>query len=210
MRVKKPKNIAVLGSGNVGRALATAFASNGYEVTFGVRDIDNYSAKEWILDHPNLNVERIEDAVDNSDVIITCFKPEGLKDMVGRMGDLENKVLIDAMNSIMNKRTPFETTTHAIEELTNCKNVVKCFNTTGANNLANPSYGREGMDMFMAGNDTYAKEVAKQLSASIGFGECYDLGGSEAYVLMEQLAMVWIRLSKSELSREFGFKLLRR
>ncbi|NVK28738.1 MAG: NAD(P)-binding domain-containing protein [Flavobacteriia bacterium] len=210
MRVKKPNSIAILGTGNVGKALATAFSSFGYNVTFGVRDLDNYSAKEWIVDHPQIAVERVADAVDDSDVVIACFKPEGLNEMVKHMGDLENKVLIDAMNSIMNKRTPFETTTHALEELTNCKNVVKCFNTTGANNMARPTYGRQSLDMFMAGNDSYSKEVARQLAKDIGFTECYDLGGSEVYVLMEQLAMVWIRLSRSELGRDFGFKLLRR
>lgn len=210
MRVKKPQSIAVLGTGNVGRSLASSLSSNGYDVTFGVRDTDNFSAKDWITDHSAIGVMRVEDAVDESDVVITCFRPEGLKDMIARMGDLENKVLIDAMNSIMNKRTPFETTTHAIEELTNCRNVVKCFNTTGANNLLDPVYGRQGIDMFMAGNDTYAKEVATQMARSIGFGECYDLGGDESYVLMEQLAMVWIRLSRGESGREFGFKLLRR
>lgn len=210
MRVKKPRSIAVIGSGQVGRALASAFSTYGYEVVFGVRDVEDFSAKEWMVDHPSISVKRVEDAVDYSDVVIACFKPEGLKDMVERMGDLENKVLIDAMNSIMNKRTPFETTTHALEDLTNCKNIVKCFNTTGANNLARPTYGRQSLDMFMAGNDPYAKEVARRLSQDIGFTECYDLGSSEVYVLMEQLAMVWIRLSHSDLGREMGFKLLRR
>ncbi|NVK03268.1 MAG: NAD(P)-binding domain-containing protein [Flavobacteriia bacterium] len=210
MKVKKPTSIAIIGTGNVGRALAAAFSSFGYKVTFGVRNLDDYSAKEWVQDHPQIQVERVADAVDVSDVVIACFRPEGLSEMVKHMGDLENKVLIDAMNSIINKKTPFETTTHALEELTNCKNVVKCFNTTGAENLARPVFGRQSMDMFMAGDDAYAKEVARHLAKDIGFSECYDLGSSEVYVLMEQLAMVWIRLSKSELRREFGFKLLRR
>lgn len=210
MRVKKPTSVAIIGSGNVGRSLASSLSANGYTVTFGVRDLDDFSAKSWLSDHPSISVARVEDAVDQSDVVITAFKPEGLKEMIERMGDLENKVLIDAMNSIMNKRTPFETTTHALEELTHCKNVVKCFNTTGANNLANPMFGRQGMDMFYAGNDSYAKEVAQQLAKAIGFSECYDLGGSESYVLLEQLAMVWIRISKGEIGRDFGFKLLRR
>ncbi len=208
--MKQPNSVAIIGTGNVGKALASSFSSFGYQVTLGVRDLDNYSAKEWIVGHPNIRVERIADAVDVSDVIVTCFRPEGLNEMVRHMGDLENKVLIDAMNSIMNKKTPFETTTHALEELTNCKNVVKCFNTTGANNLARPGYGRQSLDMFMAGNDSYAKEVARKLAQDIGFAECYDLGGDDVYVLMEQLAMVWIRLTRSELKRDFGFKLLRR
>lgn len=210
MRVKKPSSVAIIGSGKVGRSLAASLSANGYSVTFGVRDLESFSASDWVSNRSDIRVERIEDAVDSSDVVIAAFKPEGLKDMVQRMGDLENKILIDAMNSIMNKRTPFETTTHALEELTNCKNVVKCFNTTGAENLANPIFGRQSMDMFMAGNDDYAKEVARQMATGIGFSACYDLGGSETYVLLEQLAMVWIRLSTEELGREFGFKLLRR
>ncbi len=210
MRVKKPKNIAIIGSGNVGKALASSLSTAGYNVVFGVRDPNDYSAKEWIMDHPSISVLHVSDAVDESDVIITCFRPDGLTLMIELMGDLENKVVIDAMNSIMNKKTPFETTTHAIEDLSNCRNVVKCFNTTGANNMARPGYGRQSIDMFMAGGDSYAKEVARRLAQDIGFSECYDVGDQSVYVLMEQLAMVWIRLSASELGRDFGFKLLRR
>ncbi len=210
MGVKKTNSVAIVGSGNVGKSLAQGLSTAGYKVVFGVRDIHDFSAKEWLHEHPSIGVEEIRDAVTHADVVITCFKPAGLREMLAQMGDLDNKVVIDAMNSIMNKKTPFETTTHAIEDLTNCRNVVKCFNTTGANNLARPGFGRQSMDMFMAGGDPYAKEVARQLAKDVGFAECYDVGTQKEYVLLEQLAMTWIKLAGTELGREFGFKLLRR
>lgn len=210
MRVQKPTRIGILGSGRVGRALATSLSKSEYKVCFGVRDENDFDAKEWILDHPEIEVKSVESCVEEADVVITCFRPEGLKAYTDRMGDLENKVLVDAMNSIMNKKAPFETTTHALEELTNCQNIVKCFNTTGSENLLHPDYGRQSLDLFISGTSQYAKDVAREMAARMGFGACYDLGGPEMYLLQEQLAMVWVRLSQGELGRDFGFKVLRR
>lgn len=203
--------ISIIGSGDVGKSLAQGWIRGGHDVTFGVRNLESFKGKEWLALHPKVQAMTVPEAVKWSEVVVVAAAPEAVSDLTQSWGDVKNKVIIDAMNSIMRKKTPFETTTHALTELSNCENVVKCFNTTGYENLLNPVMHGQMLDMFMAGDSTYAKKIAKQLALDLGFGTCIDFGGSDKYVLLEQLAMVWINLAyTSGLGRDIGFKLMHR
>ena len=91
------------------------------------------------------------------------------------------------------------------------KDVVKCFNTTGANNMQNPNYGETSLDLFVAGDSEKGKEAAIQLALDAGFENCYSIGGNDKFELMEQFAWFWINLAMFQgQGREIGFKLLKR
>ncbi|MDZ7650630.1 MAG: hypothetical protein U5K54_27760 [Cytophagales bacterium] len=42
--------------------------------------------------------------------------------------------------------------------------MVKCFNTTGFNNMMNPVYNGTAIDLFVAGDSARGKEAAIQLA----------------------------------------------
>jgi predicted dinucleotide-binding enzyme len=105
----------------------------------------------------------------------------------------------------------FGNTADAILANTASRDVVKSFNTTGFNNMLNPMYGDQAIDMFMAGDSKAAKETVRHLALDAGFGECYDVGGNDRFTLMEQFAFFWINLAMFQgQGREIGFKLLKR
>jgi predicted dinucleotide-binding enzyme len=88
--------------------------------------------------------------------------------------------------------------------------VVKVFNTTGANNMANPDFGGIAATMFYCGDDAEAKAAAARLAADLGF-DPVDAGNLEQARLLEPLALLWIRLAYvQKQGREIAFKLLRR
>ncbi|HND89655.1 MAG TPA: NADPH-dependent F420 reductase, partial [Saprospiraceae bacterium] len=94
---------------------------------------------------------------------------------------------------------------------TQTRDVVKCFNTTGFNNMQNPVYDGVAIDAFMAGDSDKGKATARQLALDAGFAACYDVGGNDKFTLMEQFAFFWINLAMFQgQGREIGFKLLRR
>jgi predicted dinucleotide-binding enzyme len=65
--------------------------------------------------------------------------------------------------------------------------------------------------MFMAGDSSSAKEVAKQLALDCGFGSCIDFGQSDKVILLENFAMAWINLAIMQgQGRDIAFKVLRR
>ena len=122
------------------------------------------------------------------------------------------EIIIDAGNIVMGRGPQgFSSVADAILANTATRDVVKCFNTTGFNNMANPLYGETAIDMFCAGDSLKGKETAKQLARDAGFAECYDVGGNDKFQLMEQFAFFWINLAMFQgQGRDIGFKLLKR
>ncbi|GAA4403647.1 NAD(P)-binding domain-containing protein [Nibrella viscosa] len=203
-------NIAVIGTGNVGGALAQAWAKAGHTVRLGVRNPESYKGKEDLETAAAISAHSIPEAVAQSAVVLIAIYPQGTKELVETMGDVSQKVIIDAMNSLQTRPEPYNNTTEALLDWTNCKDVVKCFNTTGYVNMLDPVYNGEGVDMFMAGDSQKGKEVAMQLAKDAGFGNCYDVGGNDKFGLLEQLTALWISLAMTQNNWNIAFKLLKR
>jgi predicted dinucleotide-binding enzyme len=87
--------------------------------------------------------------------------------------------------------------------------VVKVFNTTGYENMADPTYQSAPTVMFYAGNDAAAKATAHRLAEDLGF-EPVDAGPLSRAHELEHLAVLWISLSMGALGRNFAFQVVRR
>lgn len=202
-------NIAVIGSGNVGSALSKQFTKAGHRVYLGVRDLEDPKLKSLISE--NITAHSIPDAISNSEVIVIAISPSGVLDLVKNLGDVSSKIIIDAMNSFRADLAPYKTTAETLAALTNCKDIAKCFNTTGANNMENPNYDGQKIDAFVAGDSKLAKETASKLAKEIGFGEVYDLGGNDKFEMAEQIAMIWINLAMMQnYGRDIALKILKK
>lgn len=204
-------HIAIIGTGNVGGALATKWAQKGHTILLGVNDRENFKGKH-LLNNPNTSLHSISDAVKNAAVILLATPAKATIPVTQSLGDTSGKIIIDAMNIVM-KQGPegFSNTTDAILAHTQTTDVVKCFNTTGYNNMENTQYGNWEIDAFVAGNSEKGKHAAIQLAKDAGFAECYDVGGNDQFTLMEQFALFWINLALFRgLGRDIAFKLLKR
>lgn len=203
--------IVIIGTSNVGGALATKWAHKGHQIKLGVRDTSSFKGKE-LLANPNTKVLSIEEAVKTSDIILLSTPATATVEVVKSLGDTTGKIIIDAMNIVMGRGPQgYKCTTDAILENTQTKDVVKCFNTTGANNMQNPNYGDLAIDLFVAGDSEKGKKAAIQLAKDAGFAECYNIGGNDKFEIMEQFAWFWINLAMFQgQGREIGFKLLKR
>lgn len=203
--------IAIIGTGNVGGALATKWANKGHEINLGVRDVNNFKGKE-LLSNPNTKVYNIVEAVKISEIILLSTPAPSTVEVVKSLGDTSGKIIIDTMNIVMNRGPQgYKNTTDAILNNTQTKDVVKCFNTTGFNNMQNPNYGNLQLELFVAGDSEKGKKAAIQLAKDAEFAECYPIGGNDKFELMEQFAWFWINLAMFQgQGREIGFKLLKR
>lgn len=203
--------IAIVGTGNVGGALATKWANAGHEILLGVRDRQHFKGQE-LLKNQNTSIHSIQEAVSKAEVVLLATPATKTVEVVKSLGDTTNKVIVDAMNVIRgNGPEGYSNTADAVLANTQTRDVVKCFNTTGFNNMANTEYGDQSLDMFTCGDSQKGKELAIQLAKDAGFAECYDVGGNDKFQLMEQFAWFWINLAMFQgQGREIGFKLLKR
>lgn len=83
--------------------------------------------------------------------------------------------------------------------------VVKAFNTTGAENMADSRYAQGQPMMPVAGDDAAARQQVMALATLIGF-DAIDMGPLSAARYLEPLAMVWIHLAfRQGQGRRFAF-----
>ena len=203
-------NIAVIGTGNVGGALATQWAKAGHRIHLGVRDTSSFKGME-LLEIENITAHSNSEAVSNSEVVLIATAPQHVNAIVEQMGDVAGKIIIDATNSIRTHPEGFANGYEALKALSSGAEIVKCFNSTGFENMKNPVYHGSGIDMFMAGGSERAKSVASQLARDAGFGECYDFGGDDRVALLEQFALAWINLAIFQgHGRDMAFRVVRR
>lgn len=202
-------NIAIIGTGNVGGALATQWSKAGHSIYLGVRNVNDFKGKE-LLENARTSVHSIPVAIAAAEVILVASPPQFAESQAAIFGNMKGKVLIDATNAVRTKPENYATAYHAFAALTDAE-VVKCFNSTGFENMQNPSYGEQQLDMFMAGDSAVAKSVATQLAKDAGFENCYDFGDATKVTLLEQFALAWINLAIFQgYGRGIGWKVVRR
>ncbi|MEI6265755.1 MAG: NAD(P)-binding domain-containing protein [Sphingobacteriia bacterium] len=203
-------NIAIIGSGNVGGALAQQWMKAGHSVLVGAKFPLSEKNKALAAKIGEDQFTNIELAVKQSEVILVATPPLAIFEVIEQMGDVSNKTIIDASNSIMQYPDPYKTVYHCLADKTNA-DIVKCFNSTGFENMLNPIYHGEGIDMFMAGDSEKAKSIAKQLALDAGFSTCINFGKADKVELLEKFALSWINLAIMQgQGRDMAFKVVRR
>jgi 8-hydroxy-5-deazaflavin:NADPH oxidoreductase len=196
-------NIAIIGTGNVGKALAQRWLAKGHRVIFGSREPAS-SKMETLL--AGLGTEAsgaaLESAAKDADVVLLAVPWEAALSTVRSLGELTDKVLIDATNPIAMTPEGLQAglvighTTSAAEQIaavaTDAR-VVKAFNQAGAGVMANPAVTSTDSTMFICGDDDDAKQVTTQLAEDLAI-RVLDAGDLRQARLLEPLGMLWIHM----------------
>lgn len=203
--------IAIIGHGNVGGALAKRWARAGYLCVIGARDPRSDKVIHLIQGVNGISATEVKECVRGAGAILVATPPDAIPGIAEEIGDVSNSIIIDATNSVGRKPKGHDNGYEALKALTNAKSVIKCFNTTGYENMENPDYHGVKADMFMAGGSKEAKNLAEQLAKDAGFDEVYDFGGDDKVPLLESFALAWINLAiMQKYGRGMAFKVLRR
>ena len=89
---------AIIGFGNIGRALAKAFARNGIEVSVATtRDPQSFAADAAAIG-PTITPKTLAEAV-KADIVFLAVRFEGHGDVAKALPNWQGKTVVDAMNS---------------------------------------------------------------------------------------------------------------
>jgi hypothetical protein len=207
-------SISIIGAGNVGMALGRAFTLRGESVVFGVPDPEKYRESVAALGD-GASVASTAQVIAASDVVILAVPYAALPAIAQSVPDWQGMILIDATNQLAPGLSGLSlgTTTSGAEELAKLARgarVVKAFNTTGAENMADTRYPGGVPMMPVCGDDAEARQRAMALATLIGF-DAVDMGPLMAARYLEAFAMTWIHLAlKQGHGRKFAFGMLRR
>jgi 8-hydroxy-5-deazaflavin:NADPH oxidoreductase len=209
-------NVGIIGAGSVGGALGKRWAAAGHKIKFGVRDAAKPDVQRLLRDCGRDAVAgTVADAVQFGELVVLTTPFPAAQAALESSGDLTGKIVVDCTNPLKPDLSGLSIGHHtsAAEQVASWAKgarVVKCFNTTGANNMENPTYPDGRPVMFCCGDDAGANAAVMKLGADAGF-EMIDAGKLEIARLLEPLAMLWIHLAyRGGLGREFAFRLMRR
>lgn len=206
--------IAIIGAGNVGMALARVFITKNESVFIGVPDPDKYRETVSQLG-PAAKIGSTAQAIAVCEIVILAT-PYAAADGIARsIPDWNNRILIDVTNPLAPGLAGLTlgTTTSGAEEIAKAARgarVIKAFNTTGAENLADNRYPGGMVFMPVCGDDAEARARVVSLATLIGF-DAVDCGDLRAARYLEPFAMTWIHMAiKLGLGRRFAFARLQR
>jgi hypothetical protein len=187
-------DIAIIGAGNVGTALAGALAQAGHRVTISAKTQGHAAQAAKATGAASASSNK--DAIAAGDVVILAVPGTAYDALVSEVGDdLAGKVVVD----VSNRPTPDPsgTGTSAAEELqANLPDasVVKAFNTLFASRQADPVVAGVHADGFVAADDDDAKAKVLQIVESIGFRPV-DAGSLAVARTLE--GMAWLIINRN-------------
>ena len=224
-------NIAVLGTGMVGQAIAARLNEVGHTVAVGTRDPQRTLARTepdqmgnppfavWHSAHPGVDLVTFADAAAGAELIVNASSGAVSLEVLGLAGadNLAAKVLVDIANpldfshgfpptlSVKDTDSLGEQIQRAFPEV----KVVKTLNTLTASLMVEPKSLGESSTVFVSGDDAGAKAIVVGLLESFGHDDVIDLGGIETARGTEMLLPIWLRLMGSLGTPHFNIKVVR-
>jgi len=164
--------VAIIGSGNVGKALAGSATRAGHTVTLTAHDPQHAedAAKATKAHAARSNKEAVKDA----ELVVLAVPADKVDEVVGALSsDLDGKVIIDVTNRV-NAQDPGQvldgsSMAEQIQKKAPQSHVVKAFNYAFASKMADPNADGTKLDAYIAGDHEPSKQKALQFAESIGF-----------------------------------------
>ena len=191
-------DIAIIGAGNVGRALATSFARAGHSVIIASRDPEDAGAVA--------SATRARVATSNAEaaaaagVVVLAIPFAGAEIVAAEIREgVAGKVVVDVTNRMGFGATgptidAGESNAERLAAWLPEAHVVKAFNTLFASHQADPIADGVQLDGFVAADDAGAKATILELVRSMGLNPV-DVGPLGRAQQLEQLAFLNIALN---------------
>jgi 8-hydroxy-5-deazaflavin:NADPH oxidoreductase len=198
-------SLIIVGSGNVGNAIYSNCKRNGVSVRVASRNPESrtefFEAEDLIS---------LDEALDAGNTFLLALPYGAALEFAQSVADWQNKVLIDATNPVLPGYGGLSVGTDSsageeIAKLAVNARVVKAFNTSGAENLANPARISDSIFTPICGDDENTKAAVIDLAMKLGF-DAVDFGELKTARYTEPFAMMWIHLAlKLQAGRNWAF-----
>jgi predicted dinucleotide-binding enzyme len=200
-------NVAVIGSGIIGRTLATRFAQAGRAVTFGARTPDDPDLAAFAAGI-GARVTGVATAIEGAGVVLLAINGPAVAEAVPAFGALlDAKIVIDATNNVGG---PSLNALAVLAEHAPGARMFRAFNSLGWENFADSSYGEDHGDMLYSGPDGQARTTVAELIDATGLRPIW-VGDNDKARLVDDFVALWFTLAfERGWGRNLGFKLLTR
>lgn len=161
-------DVTIIGTGNMARGIGKRLVAGGHDVTvLGKQEADAQGVVDDLGGSAKAGATS-SDAIAGDVVVLALYFADATA-VVEQHGDaLDGRVLIDITNPVNESvdglvTPPDGSAAQEIARAAPGARVVKAFNTTFARTLAEGEVGGQPLDVFLAADDTDAKQTAAQL-----------------------------------------------
>jgi hypothetical protein len=197
-------NIAFIGHGQVGGALADRLQRVGHSVTLAASDATSASVVKALARNPALVVRSPEEAVAGAQIVFVATPFAALDAAVAPLAELlSGKVLVDCTNPVGPGLThglrSAQSGSEQLQALAPKARVVKAFTIYGFENLENSAYPAYEVRpaMLIAGNDAAAKADVSVLCVELGW-EPVDTGKLDQALHLEHMTLLWVKMVRAQ------------
>jgi 8-hydroxy-5-deazaflavin:NADPH oxidoreductase len=186
--------VAIIGAGNVGKALTTSFTRAGHDVTIAAAHPDH--AADAAKELGATAAPSKADAVSDADLVVLAVPATALDSVASELaGDLAGKVVVDVSNRpTPNPAGPGTSIAEELQDRLPDSRVVKAFNTLFASRQAEPVVAGVSADGFVAADDATAKKTVLETLDGLGFRPV-DAGPLAAARTLE--GMAWLNINRN-------------
>ncbi|KAB2962764.1 MAG: DNA-binding protein [Thermoanaerobaculia bacterium] len=194
------KRVGVIGSGVVGRTLASGFLHHGYEVTIGTREPQKLA--EWVASTGGRGrVAGVAATAEQAEIVVLAVRGLAAEQAVALAGPerLAGKTVFDATNPIAEGSPEHgvlrlftgheESLMERLQKTAPQARFVKAWSCAGSALMVDPQLPGGPPTMFICGDDPGAKREAVTILEQFGW-EVEDLGGVEAARAIEPLCIL--------------------
>jgi len=212
-------NIGILGSGSVGKVLASGFLRHGHQAMLGTRNPSKPEVRQWLHENPTGSVGTFQQAAQFGQLLVLATLGRGAEEAIrlAEPANFSGKTVIDTTNPIAEAPPvggilafttgPNESLGERIQSILPQAYIVKAFNSVGAGQMVNPSYQQGPPTMFLCGDNAEAKQQVRGILQQFGW-EPYDCGGIIAARAIEPLCILWCSRGFQHNQWNHAFKLL--
>ena len=204
--------IGVLGTGMVGKAIASKLVALGHEVMMGSRTADNPNTQAWaITAGPGRRVGTFADAAAFAELVFNCTQGTGSLAALRAAGaaNLDGKVVIDVANVLTPEGPGRESLGEQIQKAFPHARIVKTLNTMNCDLMVDPDGLPGSHTVFLSGNDPGAKQTVRALLESFGWKDTIDLGEISTARATEGYVTLWRSLWKQLGTLTFNISVVR-
>jgi 8-hydroxy-5-deazaflavin:NADPH oxidoreductase len=162
---------AIIGFGNIGQALAKAFARSGIEVSVATtRDPESFASAAAAIG-PKIIPKKLADAV-KADIVFLAVRYESHRDVAKALPTWKGKTLIDVTNTygVSPEELAGQPSSKLVAQAFTGARLVKGFNHLPAGTLAaDPNVGGGRRVVFLSSDDEDAAALVAALAEQLGF-----------------------------------------
>ena len=201
--------IAVIGTGDVGRALGTEFAKQGHTIVYGSREPERRKVGKLVEETGNgASATTPAKSVVGADIVVLAVPGLMVEEITLSLGDLSDKIIIDPTNPLERKLNRLEhavdtSNAEIIQAAAPDAHVVKAWKT-----MIDPDMAGGPVSIPLAGDSGKAKKKVAELVSGMGL-DPIDVGPVRDARWVEGMLILWINNRYGSMRDSFDYHLQR-